>query len=441
MVKVLLIQVNAPGSSGQSSRGHIGLAYLAAFAIERGHDTDVIDAKAEGIDNQEVMRRIKASHPDLLGLSARTPDIKECEKLAAETKRLYPSTKTVVGGAHVSGLGARVLEECEFLDFGVMSEGEETLSELLECFESGDTGYDKIDGLIYRAGANIETNPPRAMIENIDSLPFPAWHLFPRGTDMPLFTSRGCPYRCTFCQRVGGDKVRVMSPERVMELIEKSIREFGTTFFQIEDEVFGVSKRRYHRLLDMMIDKGIGHKVTWIANSRVNLADLEMYQKMREAGCIGLGFGIESGNQEILNTVNKGFKLSQAERAIALAKQAGLETHAFFILGHPNETKATLRDTINFACKLNVTDVAFGLMIPYPGTEIFNLARNKQAGYAGCSDDWEQYSKYSGGVLEFKNLKRSTLNRYQKQAYFEFYVRNLRFRELFQKFKDYLSMN
>lgn len=238
-----------------------------------------------------------------------------------------------------------------------------------------------------------------------------------------------------------GTCVRTMSPNGVIKMMEWAISEFGTTFFQIEDDVFGLNQKWTNRLLDLMIQKSINKKVTWFANSRVNMANLDMYKKMRKAGCIALGFGIESGNQKILNTVSKGFKLEQAEKAVSWAKQAGLETHAFFILGHPHETKATIKDTINFACKLNPTDVAFGIMIPYPGTKIYEMAKNKLGGYVGYSEDWEKYTKYSGGVLELENIKPWILNWYQKRAYLEFLVRNFRIKDVFEKAKMYFRGN
>lgn len=437
MAKVLLVQVNHSHGNLKMSHGHVGLAYLAAYSIKKGHKTFIIDAMYEGINNEEVMKRIKAIDPDVLCFTAKTPDIKECEKLAAKSKNINSSVKIIVGGAHVTGLQKRVLEECRFFDFGVYGEGEITFCELLDHLEKDDKNFSDIDGLIYRNEETIVQTKPRDFIEDLDSLLFPAWHLFPRGSDLALFTSRGCPFKCIFCQRVMGNCVRTMSPNGVVKMMEWAISEFGTTFFQIEDDVFGLSVKWTNRLLDLMIEKSINRKVTWFANSRVNVANLDMYKKMRRAGCLALGFGIESGNQKILNTVSKGFKLEQAEKAVTWAKQAGLETHAFFILGHPHETKATIRDTINFACKLNPTDVAFGIMIPYPGTKIYEMAKNKLGGYVRCSEDWEKYTKYSGGVLELKNIKPSVLSWYQKWAYLEFLVRNFRIKDIFKKAKMY----
>ncbi|MFX0133920.1 MAG: B12-binding domain-containing radical SAM protein, partial [Candidatus Hodarchaeota archaeon] len=377
--------------------------------------------------------------PDILGLTAKTPDIRECEKLACKMKSIKSSIKVIVGGAHVTGIRKRVLEECDWFDFGIYGEGEITFCELLDHFKKDNKPISEIDGLIHRDGDRIIENRPRKFISDLNSLLFPAWHLFPRGTDLPLFTSRGCPFKCIFCQRVMGNSARTMSPYRVIQEMEWNIREFGTTFFQIEDETFGLNREWTENFLDLIIQRGLNKRVTWFANSRVNIANLEIYRKMQRAGCVGLGFGIESGNQQILDIINKGFNLEDAKKAINLAKQAGLETHVFFILGHPFETKKTIRDTINFACKLNPYDVAFGIMIPYPGTKISEMAKENKGGYIGLSENWEKYTKYFGGVLEFENLKKSTLNWYQKKAYLKFCIRNFKSKKIYKKIKLYFS--
>ena len=160
---------------------------------------------------------------------------------------------------------------------------------------------------------------------------------------------------------------------------------------------------------------------------------------MKKAGCVKLDFGIESGNQQILDTVRKGFKLEQAVEAIRLAKEAGLETDTFFILGHPGETRRTIRDTINFACKLNSDYTCFGMMIPYPGTKIYEMAKNGEGGYKGFHEDWEFYTKYFGKGLELEGLNTATLERYQKQAYIEFYLRNFRIADLLKFAGKYLK--
>ncbi|MBI5588810.1 MAG: radical SAM protein [Deltaproteobacteria bacterium] len=438
-MKVVLVQVNKKNGIDKTSHPHAGLAYLGAYSLNRGYETIAIDAKYEGIDNNEVLNRILKIKPFILGLTIRTPDVKECEKIAAIVKNKTPDTKIIVGGAHVTGIQERVLKECTYFDIGVIGEGEQTFCELLDMLKSNDSNLQNIKGILYRNNNNIIKTPSRDYIIDMDSLLFPAWQLFPSGSDITLFTSRGCPFSCSFCQRVMGQKVRTTSPARVIAEMKRNISDFNATFFQIEDEVFGINKKWINELLDLIIKDGINRQVKWIANSRVNVANIDIYKKMKEAGCIGLGFGVESGNQKILDSVDKGVTLEQAYNAINIAKKAGLQTHTFFILGHPWETKETLRDTINFACKLNPYSIAFGMMIPYPGTKIHTMAKKGEGGYKGFHEDWELYTKYFGKGLELEGLNRSTLERYQKQAYVEFYLRNFRFLDFFKFVFSYLK--
>jgi anaerobic magnesium-protoporphyrin IX monomethyl ester cyclase len=436
-MKVMLVQPNRSHGKLKTSHPHMGIASLAAYSLTKGHETSALDALYEGLNNETVLSRIAAFKPSVLGLTAKTPDILECEKIAKQVKQLSPDTSIVIGGAHITALRERVLQECPFFDYGVFGEGEITFSELLDAIEGENHSFAAIKGVIYREEGAIRINDPRPFIKDVDKLLFPAWQLFPGGTDLPLFTSRGCPFRCIFCQRVMGDTVRVMSPERVVSDMEKLINEHNARFLQIEDETFGVDKKWTRELLELMIAKEIHKKIKWAANSRVNIADLEIYKLMKTAGCGMLGFGIESGNQQILNNVHKGFKLKEAEIAIATVKKAGLKSSAFFILGHPNETPSSAMDTINFACRLNPDEISFGMMIPYPGTEIYELAKANKGGYRNLSENWAAYTKYFGGAMECVNFKKGQLEWLQKRAYIQFYIKNWRLRELADIFSKY----
>jgi radical SAM superfamily enzyme YgiQ (UPF0313 family) len=190
-----------------------------------------------------------------------------------------------------------------------------------------------------------------------------------------------------------------------------------TSWFQ--DETFGTSRRWTHELLDRMIERNArrGHVWHWKANSRANLADLDLYRKMRLAGCRELDFGIESGCPEILERVNKSITLDLARRAIRSAKTAGIRTNAFFIIGHPGETWGTAMQTVRFARCLGADDIAVGVMVPYPGTEIWNQAQRGEWGYKLLSEDWRRYDKYLGNALELRGLSRRQLDLLQVMTY------------------------
>jgi len=437
-MKIALIQPNLQSVNDKTDHPHAGLAYLAACALKKEHETFAIDAKFEGISNTAVIDRLRNINPRVLGITARTPDIREAEKIAAAVKTRRPDTIVMIGGAHVTGLRERVLKECPHFDIGVCGEGEMTFMELLELIRrtgGRETEYSGIDGIIFRKGTGIITTRARAPITDLDSLPFPAWDLFPNLKDISLFTSRGCPYQCIFCQRVMGNRVRSMSPRRVIREIKWAIKKFKATYFQIEDEVFGLNKQWLNETLQLINAERLHTVIKWFANSRVNVADYPMYVRMREAGCIGVGFGIESGNQKILDAIRKGFRIPHAIQALRWARDAGLRTNAFFILGHPGETKRTIRDTINLAVKLKPAVVCFGIMIPYPGTKIYDMARKGEGGYRGFHEDWEKYTKYFGRGLQVNDLDYQRLERWQKRAYLEFFIRNLRVKDLYKQFE------
>jgi anaerobic magnesium-protoporphyrin IX monomethyl ester cyclase len=178
--------------------------------------------------------------------------------------------------------------------------------------------------------------------------------------------------------------------------------------------------------LDQIMEAGLHRRIKWQANTRANVGDYGLFRKMREAGCVSVGLGIESGNAQVLRRIKKGITLSAAETAVRLAKKAGLETRCFYIIGHPHETRKTAWDTIKFAARLNSDHAAFGLMVPYPKTEVAEMAERGEGNYRIVSSHWSDYDKYLGNALELEQLSRRQLQVLQAQAYLFFYLRNFR---------------
>ncbi|MFC1712124.1 B12-binding domain-containing radical SAM protein [Candidatus Poribacteria bacterium] len=432
-MKVLLISPKADtGLSDMVEPSH-GLAYIAACVLEQGHEVHVIDAKSLDLSTTEVVALAHERKTDIVGITAMTPDIIWAGKIADGIKTNGPEIPIIVGGPHVTALPERTLREFPSLDIAVIGEGERAIVELLDVISSSHTLEDihKVKGLAFRRGEQVVITEPRQPIADLDSLPFPAWHLFPRQTEYTVFATRGCPFRCKFCMRVMGSSVRTRSPENVVAEIEHNIRKYGMRSFRFEDETFGIQRRWTERLLDMMIESKIPDRITsWSAMSRVNIANSKVYRKMKRAGCRTVNFGIESGSQKILESVHKGFKLNNAKRAIKVAKEAGLRVAAFFIMGHPFETRLTLIDTIRFAAKLNPDHVAIGVMVPYPGTAIWDMALEKEGGYDYISHNWDDYRKYHGHPLGLKRISAVELEIWQVCGYFAVYISHARFRDL-----------
>lgn len=406
---------------------NISIAYLAGYLEKNNISCKVIDAKLERLSELEVIN--KCINEDIVGISSFTHEINNSAELAKKIKLLSPNSKIVVGGPHVTALPKETIEMFPIFDFIVYGEGEETLYELIRAIEKGNN-YEKVDGLVFRKNNKIIINKPRERKQNLDELAFPAWHLFPKAKDYPIITSRGCPFKCNFCMRPHGEKVRIRSINNVIEEMQILAEKYKPNYVYIWDETFTLFKDRTRSICNEMIKRGFHKKLKWKAETRVNCVDLEILQKMKQAGCDVVSFGIESGNPEILKNTKKGITIETAKEAVKMAKKAKLKTEGLFILGHPNETRKTMEDTISLAIKLNTTTVAFGIMTPYPGTEIYELAKKGEGGYKLLSCEWRDYNKQIGNALEFENISRKEIEKIQFLGYIKFYFYNFKIKEI-----------
>jgi len=420
---------------------HLGLAYIAAYLRECGiKNISVIDAKFEGVGLGNVKKRLSKHKIDVIGITAMTHEVSQAQKIAQVMKEIAPSTIVVIGGAHATALPRQTLVEFADIDIAAFGEGEQTLYQVITAVDKGKP-ISEVSGIAFRANGSIVLNKPRSQIEDLNQLPLPAWDLFPKSSDYPIMTARGCPFQCNFCMRVLGSKVRKRTTQNVMQEIQADINEHDARYIHFVDETFTINKKFTHELLDLMINAGIHQKIKWVAQSRVDLADYDLFKKFKIAGCKWLGLGVESGNKEILKNSKKGITLEQAARAVRFAKKAGLKTGSYFIIGHPYETRKSIQDTLNFAAKLNTTTVAFGIMVPYPGTEIYDMANHGDGKYKIISPEWEDFNKTIGNSLELEGLSRKELEKLELMGYFKFYLLNFRlldFLKLFMKQRNLL---
>jgi len=436
-VRITLLNPLIPGTIQvhRLKTGHLGLAYVAASLRSAGHDLRIIDAKVEELELDEIMARVKEHRPSIFGSTAMTHEICEAARVCAAVKRWDPTCVTVVGGPHGTALPERTLEEFPGVDAVIIGEGERSICELADAVSASPKRSDwrSIAGIAFRDGEQIHTTDPRPLITDLDALPFPAWGLFPEQFAKPqVMASRGCPYRCAFCQRVLGGKVRLRSVDSVLAELDWLEERFGTRKHWFVDETFGVNRKWTNELLDKMQQRNArkGYIWKWGANSRVDLANEDLYRRMKEAGCLKLDFGVESGSQAMLDKIQKGITLQRVREAIAAANRVGLRTNAFFIIGHPGETWRTALQTVRFAPRSGAKHIAVGLMVPYPGTEIWRMARNGEGGYRLLTEDWQAYDKYFGNALELRSLSHRQLEFLQVLTYVWFYVRRGRFLDL-----------
>lgn len=436
-MRISLVNPRPAGNLQQHRHGvgHLGLAYVAACLLRKGHEVRVIDAKSENLDLPGVVERIRNWSPQLVGVTAMTHEVVHAAELCSAIKEVLPQTVAMVGGPHTTALPEDALREFPSIDVAVRGEGEITACELAAAVEGGGPRHtwSAIAGIAYRDSGHIVLNAERQAVEDLDSLPFPAWELFPRVPGgWGLYAGRGCPFRCAFCQRVLGSRIRMRSVDNVMAEIQEQEARTGQQDSWFQDETFGVDRQWTDDLLDRLIDRNSrrARPWHWKANSRANLADRALYRKMKRAGCRMLDFGIESGNPEILRRIHKSITLRQAREAIAAARDAGLRTNAFFIIGHPGETWASALQTVRFARLCGADSIAVGVMVPYPGTEIWDMAVRGEWGYRLLSRDWQQYDKYFGNALASKHLTHREMELLQSLTYLSFYVGSARFAEL-----------
>jgi len=421
----------------------LGLGYLAAYLREKGAAVAIVDALFDRLTLKETVERIVSRRPAMVGFTAMTHEVKRATQVAREVHRRLPEAILVVGGPHATALPRQTLEEFEVFNYAVFGEGEMTVHELwlaqprnnaptvphTALENEAQARLKAIPGLVWRREGEIVENDSRGWIGDLDALPFPAWDLYGRADVYQIFASRGCPFDCIFCMRVLGEQVRFRSPGHVVDEFEWVVRNWEPERIDFSDETFTLRRRWVFEICDELIRRGL-HTTPWFCNGRVNVVDEELLRRMREAGCVRIGFGIESGNAQILERAHKGTTIAQIESAVAACKRVGLETEAFYILGFPGETKETALDTLRLAARLNTTTAAFGIMVPYPGTEVAEMAARGEGGYRLLSRDWSDFDKHLGNALELETLTRQELERLQALAYLWFYVRNFRVRDL-----------
>lgn len=404
----------------------LGIGYIAAVLRERGFDCEVIDAKMEGLPPKRVAERVAvAGGVALVGITAMTHEIALAHEIATLIKRRREETIITVGGTHASAQPRQTLEEFENFDFACFNEGEETFGEFAAAIEKG-TARQDIKGLAWRDGCEIFVNEPRDWISELDNLPLPAWDLFPATKTYPVISTRGCPHKCIFCMRMLGENVRFRSNEKVLAELHWLVEKHGARTVLFRDENFGLKRNDTMEFLERMIADGLHRRLRWSCQLRASVSDPELFREMRKAGCFEVGFGVESGNQEILQEISKGITLEQVRNAIGAAKSAGLKTAAFFIIGHPNETRETAAETVNFAASLNPTRISVGIMVPYPGTRIAEMAARGEGNYKLISRNWKDFDKYLGNSLELENLTRKEMEKIQAMAFINLYLRNFR---------------
>lgn len=432
-MKILFVQ--PPFSNNESvyeltKYAPIGLPAIAAYLRSKNFDAEIeiYDSNVqEDYSVEATVKYILKKNPDILGVTAMTINSLPAMEIIKKVREQNPKILIVVGGIHCTVLPEEVLKN-KAVDFIVIGEGEITFYELLKNLNSPEN-YKNIQGLGYKIDGQIKINERRELIKNLDELPIPAYDLLEMDKYHSPYTlitpfasmmrSRGCPFRCIFCgvQSMFGRSFRVQSPEKSIEEIEYLIKNFGVREISFKDSEFTINIDNLMRFCDLLIAKK--YDLVWSANARVDRTDIKMYQKMKQAGCHTVTFGVESGDQNILNILKKDVTLDQARQAIKAARKSGLRTNAGFMLGCPFETKESINKTIDFACELGLDYVSFGFATPFPGTEMREMAE-KNNWMLGVETT---HTTYTDLTMNATNLTNEELKQMSKKAFAKFYLR------------------
>jgi len=408
----------------------IGLLGMAAILRKEGFPVSVVDAPARGISYSETLKLAIAGNPQAVGMTAFTPSVFNAAKMACMLKQAVPGLPIALGGPHAAAVPLETLEMFDCFDAIAMGEGEPIISRLLETL-AGRGDLSGIPGLMFKAGGKAVRTGPAEMVKDMDALPFPAWDLAPgfphayrpaahthrRLPSATMFTTRGCPEQCRFCDRsVFGNTIRGFSAEYVVNQMEVLHRDWGVRDIIIYDDIFPLLKPRLLKICGLIRSRGLD--LTWSCNSRVNFADPEALSAMKSAGCWQIGYGIESGDQGILDIIGKRIKLEQVERAVRLTEEAGIRAKGFFIIGHPGETLASIRATIDFAKGLKLSDYQTCFFTPFPGTDIHREADK----YGAIVATWDKMNLLAPAFIP-SGLTADDLEKWAARSYREFYLR------------------
>lgn len=412
----------------------VGLAYLAANLEKNKIKIKILDANAEFLSIEKTAKKIINSPAKYIGFTAVTTTIPLIYKLSSIIKEKAKDKIIIAGGPHVTFMPEQVLKECPAIDIIVRGEGEITFYELIQALNNKQD-ISQIKGISFRENNRVIHNPDRELIENIDDIPFPARHLLPLELYSPspinatgfkgkkyarVITTRGCPSRCVFCSSAHFWKiVRIRSAENVVSEIKSLIKNYGVRHIDFLDDTLTLSKERLIKICNLFLKDKI--KINWSCYSRVNTMDKKIVALMKKTGCKTIQFGVESGNQKILDKINKDINLEAVRKATRIVRKANIKLMCDFMIGLPGDTKKTVNETINFAIKLKPNIAAFCITTPFPGTTLYE--EYKKAGRLKGGYIWGKMSLHEKTDFSTPTLSSQDLQKLYFKSYRRFYYR------------------
>jgi len=401
----------------------LSLALTAAVLRRAGHQVKLHDCIVENISRSRLVQIAKEYHPGWCLFNSATPSIAGDMETVDEIAHALPGCRTAVFGIHPTALPEETFAISKGLDVIIKGEPEQTALDLVTAEK-----LDGIQGISYRREAKVFHNPPRAAMDDLDSLPYPAWDLTDKNlyklplSDQPfllLATNRGCPFSCRFCADhvYYGKRLRKFSTKRIVDEIEHDIKQAGVDQFLFWAESFTLDRDHALSVADEIISRKLN--IGWVCNSRVDQVDPEMLERFKQAGCWMIGFGVESGSQRILDLMAKGTTIEQTRKAVAMAQKAGLQVTAHVMFGYPGETREDLRTTLDLAKELDFDFAQFYSVVPFPGSELYTQAND--GGWI-TNRDW-RFFEQNYSILKTAQLDPAEVEAFRSRAFREFYLR------------------
>lgn len=410
----------------------LGLAYIAAALEDVRHFVKILDMNSRKVSDEELM--MKVANADIVGITGLVTEYNEVVRLSKYIRGINHFVRLVLGGPLVTTHTQKVMLASK-ADYAVIGEGEKTVVELLEAVRCGGD-VSNVKGIAYKAHDDtVVINPMRDPIADLDTISFPARHLLDMtrytthhfksfGLKLPykvksttLCSSRGCPYECSYCYKeVWGHKWRGRSPENIIGEMKLLKSQYDFNGFVFNDDTFVVDRKRAMDFCRQLIDSDLN--VKWYCNGRINLMDRELLGAMALSGCVGIAYGIESGNQRILDSIKKGITLEQIERVVKETKEVGIHITGYFMLGILGDTKETIQQTLDFARKLDLNFYGFTMTSPIEGTPMHTEAMKQGLMPYQELEDWSFRSSVNLTV----DCTREDLEKFNDMAFREFTI-------------------
>lgn len=419
-------------ASGGSELPPLGLCYLAARIRQSRYAVRILDCMAEKLSAEEAVRRMVRDAPDVIGISTYTPYITGTARFVGLIKEALPHVPVVIGGGHITAAPMETLRAYPQFDLGVVGEAEEVFVQLLDTLlEGGDLSA--VPSLVYRdENGEVRMNPRGPFIQDLDSLPMPAWELlpdlrkyyipaadtlnrFPAGS---VICARGCPGKCTFCNlSIFGRQIRAHSSAYMIEMIKDQMRRFGIREVFFQDDTYLTVPKIVREVCEAILRENLD--LTWSCYGRVDMAKPDLFKLMKKAGCWQISFGMETGAQEILDFSQKGIKLEKTEQAVRWATEAGIRVKGLFMIGNFYETPETIERTVKFIRKLKITDFHMTFFTPFPGSESYEMALTGKYGW--FDPDWDKLDMWTPSFIP-NDLTERELWRHYKRIYRSVYL-------------------